>query len=158
MCIRDRGTLSKALGSAGGFVAGHPRLVDWLRHSARAWVFSTAHPPAVAGAALRAVELLAEEPHRRVTLLEKATAFRDRLRAAGLDLGAAAAQIVPVIVGSADGAVALAARLADDGLFVPAIRPPSVPAGGSLVRASLACHHTDDDLDRLAGALTESRG
>ena len=152
------GTLSKALGSAGGFVAGHPWLVDWLRHSARAWVFSTAHPPAVAGAALRAVELLTAEPQRRTTLLDKATTFRDRLRAAGLDLGAAAAQIVPVIVGSADGAVALAARLADEGLFVPAIRPPSVPAGGSLVRASLACHHTDDDLDRLAGALSESRG
>jgi hypothetical protein len=72
-------------------------------------------------------------------------------------LGDAAAQIVPVIVGSADGAVALAARLADDGLFVPAIRPPSVPAGGSLVRASLSCHHTDDDLDRLARALSEIR-
>jgi 8-amino-7-oxononanoate synthase len=63
---------------------------------------------------------------------------------------------VPVIVGSADRAVALATQLAADGLFVPAIRPPSVPAGGSLVRASLACHHTDDDLDRLAVALSRS--
>ena len=152
------GTLSKAIGSSGGFVAGHPRLIDWLRHSARAWVFSTAHPPAVAGAALRAIELLAEEPHRRIALLEKARVFRDRLRAAGLDLGKAAAQIVPVIVGGADRAVALAARLAEEGLFVPAIRPPSVPAGGSLVRASLACHHTDDDLDRLARALCGGRG
>jgi 8-amino-7-oxononanoate synthase len=150
------GTLSKALGAAGGFVAGHPRLVDWLRHSARAWVFSTAHPPAVAGAALRAVELLGEEPQRRTALLDRATAFRDRLRAAGLDLGDAAGQIVPVIVGSAERAVALAARLADAGLFVPAIRPPSVPAGGSLVRASLAWHHTDDDLDRLLDALARS--
>jgi len=150
------GTLSKALGAAGGFVAGHPRLVDWLRHSARAWVFSTAHPPAVAGAALRAVELLGEEPQRRTALLDRATAFRDRLRAAGLDLGDAASQIVPVIVGSAERAVALAARLADAGLFVPAIRPPSVPAGGSLVRASLAWHHTDDDLDRLLDALARS--
>jgi 8-amino-7-oxononanoate synthase len=150
------GTLSKALGAAGGFVAGHPRLVDWLRHSARAWVFSTAHPPAVAGAALRAVELLGEEPQRRTALLDRATAFRDRLRAAGLDLGDAAGQIVPVIVGSAERAVTLAARLADAGLFVPAIRPPSVPAGGSLVRASLAWHHTDDDLDRLLDALARS--
>ena len=112
----------------------------------------------MAGAAVCAVELLATEPHRRTTLLGKATAFRDRLRFAGLDLGDAAAQIVPVIVGSADGAVALAARLADEGLFVPAIRPPSVPAGGSLVRASLSYHHTDDDLDRLARALTGGRG
>jgi 8-amino-7-oxononanoate synthase len=150
------GTLSKALGAAGGFVAGHPRLVDWLRHSARAWVFSTAHPPAVAGAALRAVELLGEEPQRRTALLDRATAFRDRLRATGRDLGDAAGQIVPVIVGSAERAVTLAARLADAGLFVPAIRPPSVPAGGSLVRASLAWHHTDDDLDRLLDALARS--
>ena len=152
------GTLSKALGSAGGFVAGHPRLVDWLRHSARAWVFSTAHPPAVAAAALRAVELLAEEPQRRVSLLGKATAFRDRLRSAGLDLGDAGGQIVPVVAGSAERAVAMAARLADGGLFVPAIRPPSVPSGGSLVRASLASHHTDEDLDRLARALSGGPG
>lgn len=150
------GTLSKALGAAGGFVAGHPRLVDWLRHSARAWVFSTAHPPAVAGAALRAVELLGEEPHRRATLLDRAKAFRDRLRSAGFDLGDAGGQIVPVIVGSADRAVALAARLADSGLFVPAIRPPSVPAGASLVRTSLAWHHNEDDLDRLLDALARS--
>jgi 7-keto-8-aminopelargonate synthetase-like enzyme len=59
------GTLSKALGAAGGFVAGHARLVEWLRHRARAWIFSTAHPPAVAGAAARAIELLGQEPERR---------------------------------------------------------------------------------------------
>jgi len=147
------GTLSKALGAAGGFVAGHPQLIDWLRHSARAWIFSTAHPPAVAGAALAAVGLIADEPHRRVELLARAAAFRDRLRAAGLDLGGAESQIVPVVVGSPEAATGLAARLAAAGLFVPAIRPPSVPAGGSLVRASLTWLHRDDDLDRLATAL-----
>ena len=149
------GTLSKALGAAGGFVAGHPRLVEWLRHSARAWIFSTAHPPAVAGAALRALEILAEEPHRRGELLARAAAFRARLAGRGLDLGGATAQIVPVIVGSAGGAVALAARLADAGFFVPAIRPPSVPDGASLVRASLTWLHTESDLDRLAALLAE---
>jgi 8-amino-7-oxononanoate synthase len=147
------GTLSKALGAAGGFVAGHPQLIDWLRHSARAWIFSTAHPPAVAGAALAAVGLVADEPHRRVELLARAAAFRDRLRAAGLDLGGAESQIVPVVVGSPEAATGLAARLAAAGLFVPAIRPPSVPAGGSLVRASLTWLHRDDDLDRLARAF-----
>jgi 8-amino-7-oxononanoate synthase len=149
------GTLSKALGASGGFVAGHPRLVEWLRHSARAWIFSTAHPPAVAGAALRAVNLLAEEPERRRELLARAGGFRERLRGHGLELGGATEQIVPVIVGGAARAVDLSARLAGAGFFVPAIRPPSVADGRSLVRASLSWHHTDDDLGRLALLLAE---
>jgi len=147
------GTLSKALGAAGGFVAGHAELIRWLRHSARAWIFSTAHPPAVAAAATRAIELVAEEPHRRAELLARAAAFRDRLAAAGLDLGRAEAQIVPVVAGTAEAAVALSARLAEAGFFVPAIRPPSVPHGRSLVRASLSWLHSHSDLDQLADAI-----
>ena len=148
------GTLSKALGAAGGFVAGHGRLIEWLRHSARAWIFSTAHPPAVAGAATRAIELVEAEPERRRALLERAAAFRERLTAAGLEIGDAAAQIVPVVAGEPAAAVALSARLAEAGFFVPAIRPPSVPAGRSLVRASLSWLHSDDDLARLADAIS----
>jgi 8-amino-7-oxononanoate synthase len=147
------GTLSKALGAAGGFVAGHAELVRWLRHTARAWIFSTAHPPAVAAAACRAIELLAIEPERRRELLAQASAFRDRLVAEGLDVAACGGQIVPVVVGGAEQAVAVAGALAVEGFFVPAIRPPSVPQGKSLVRASLSWHHTADDLARLAAAL-----
>ena len=147
------GTLSKALGAAGGFVAGHAELIRWLRHSARAWIFSTAHPPAVAAAATRAIELVAEEPHRRAELLARAAAFRDRLAAARLDLGGAEAQIVPVVAGTAEAAVALSARLAEAGFFVPAIRPPSVPHGRSLIRASLSWLHPQSDLDQLADAI-----
>ena len=147
------GTLSKALGAAGGFVAGHADLIRWLRHSARAWIFSTAHPPAVAAAATRAIELVAEEPHRRAELLARAAEFRDRLVAAGLDLGGAEAQIVPVVAGTAEAAVALSARLAEAGFFVPAIRPPSVPHGRSLIRASLSWLHPQSDLDQLADAI-----
>ena len=150
------GTLSKALGAAGGFVAGHPDLVHWLRHAARGWVFSTAHPPPVAAAATRASELVIAEPHRRTELATKAAGFRGRLAAAGLDLGGAAAQIVPVVAGAPATAVALAARLADAGFFVPAIRPPSVPHGRSLVRASLSWLHSESDLDRLADAIVTS--
>jgi len=147
------GTLSKALGSAGGFVAGHDELIRWLRHAARGWIFSTAHPPAVAAAATRAIELLREEPDRREVLRRRADAFRSRLAAAGLDLGGAAGQIVPVVVGPAQAAVALSARLATAGFFVPAIRPPSVPEGRSLVRASLSWLHPESDLERLADAI-----
>jgi len=147
------GTLSKALGAAGGFVAGHRLLVQWLEHSARAWIFSTAHPPPVTGAALRAVELLAEEPQRRTELLATATALRQRLAAVGGAVGGEATPILPVIVGSAAAAVARSKRLAEAGLFVPAIRPPSVPEGESLLRVSLSWSHSVDDLDRLVAAL-----
>ncbi|MFM7245440.1 MAG: aminotransferase class I/II-fold pyridoxal phosphate-dependent enzyme [Planctomycetaceae bacterium] len=150
------GTLSKALGAAGGFVAGHPDLVHWLRHAARGWIFSTAHPPPVAAAATRAIELVAAEPHRRAELAAKAAGFRSRLAEAGIDLGGAAAQIVPVVAGPPEKAVALAEQLADAGFFVPAIRPPSVPHGRSLVRASLSWLHTESDLDRLADAIVTS--
>ncbi|MFM7205873.1 MAG: aminotransferase class I/II-fold pyridoxal phosphate-dependent enzyme [Planctomycetaceae bacterium] len=150
------GTLSKAVGAAGGFVAGHADLVRWLRHAARAWIFSTAHPPAVAAAATRGIELVAEEPHRRRELRARAAAFRGRLTAAGVDLGGAAAQIVPVIAGTAEAAVAVSARLAAAGFFVPAIRPPSVPRGRSLVRVSLSWLHSSSDLDRLADAIVTS--
>lgn len=151
------GTLSKALGAAGGFVVGHPDLVRWLRHAARGWIFSTAHPPAVAAAACRAIELVADEPFRRRELLDHAAAFRARLSAAGLDLGGAGGQIVPVVAGPAPAAVALSARLADAGFFVPAIRPPSVPHGRSLVRASLSWLHAESDLERLADAIITCR-
>lgn len=147
------GTLSKALGAAGGFVAGHAALVELLRHRARAWIFSTAHPPAVAAAATRAVELVTAEPDRRRDLGARAAAFRAALDRGGVDTGGATGQIVPVVVGPPAAAVALADALAADGFFVPAIRPPSVPAGGSLVRASVCWHHTADDLDRLAEAI-----
>ena len=152
------GTLSKALGTAGGFVAGHASLVSWLAHAARGWVFSTAHPPGVAAAATRAIELVAEEPFRRQELLAGAAAFRERLaeahhathRCLASDL---ASQIVPVIVGEPGRAVAAAERLLDAGFFVPAIRPPSVPDGESLLRISLSWHHRDDDRARLADTL-----
>lgn len=147
------GTLSKALGAAGGFVAGNAKLIHWLRHKARAWIFSTAHPPAVAAAATRAIHLLTEEPDRRTTLLAKAAEFRGQLARQGIDCGGAAAQIVPIMAGAAPAAVDLAERLAGEGFFVPAIRPPSVPHGRSLVRASLSWHHTPADLTRLAEAV-----
>jgi 8-amino-7-oxononanoate synthase len=147
------GTLSKALAGAGGFVAGHAAMIHWLRHKARAWIFSTAHPPAVAAAATRAITLLAEEPHRRRELLMRAAGFRQALLQAGVDAAGDTTQIMPIVVGAATDAVAVSTRLAEAGLFVPAIRPPSVPEGRSLVRVSLSWHHTADDLARLAGTI-----
>ena len=149
------GTLSKAIGAGGGFVAGHADLIRWLRHKARAWIFSTAHPPAVAAAAARGIALVGEEPHRRLELLAAAASFRESLASVGVAT-AGRGQIVPVVVGAAGRAVAVSKQLADAGLFVPAIRPPSVPEGASLVRASLAWHHTAADRDRLVAAIAAS--
>ncbi len=147
------GTLSKALGSSGGFVSGHRTLIDYLRHRARSWMFSTAHPPASAAAAIQAIKLLSEEPFRRKKLTESAALFRQKLLSHGVDIGDAEAHVVPVFVKTPQRAVQIAASLVRDGFFVPAIRPPSVPTDSSLLRASLSYIHTQDTIDSLSNSI-----
>ena len=147
------GTLSKALGSSGGFVSGHRTLIDYLRHRARSWMFSTAHPPASAAAAIQAIKLLSEEPFRRKKLTESAALFRHKLLSHGVDIGDAEAHVVPVFVKTPQRAVQIAASLVRDGFFVPAIRPPSVPTDSSLLRVSLSYIHTQDTIDSLSNSI-----
>ena len=147
------GTLSKALGSSGGFVSGHRTLIDYLRHRARSWMFSTAHPPASAAAAIQAIKLLSEEPFRRKKLAESAALFRQKLLSHGVDIGDAEAHVVPVFVKTPQRAVQIAASLVRDGFFVPAIRPPSVPTDSSLLRVSLSYIHTQDTIDSLSNSI-----
>jgi 8-amino-7-oxononanoate synthase len=147
------GTLSKALGSSGGFVAGSRPLIEWLVNAARPYVFSTAAPPATAAAAMAALDIVEAEPHRREGLLARADRLRRRLAAQGWNTGRSECQIIPLTVGSPDRAVQLAAQLRGRGLFVPAIRPPTVPEGESCLRISLTHGHTDEMLDALAEAL-----
>ena len=147
------GTLSKALGSSGGFVSGHRTLIDYLRHRARSWMFSTAHPPASAAAAIQAIKLLSEEPFRRKKLTESAALFRQKLLSHGVNIGDAEAHVVPVFVKTPQRAVQIAASLVRDGFFVPAIRPPSVPPDSSLLRVSLSYIHTQDTIDSLSNSI-----
>jgi 8-amino-7-oxononanoate synthase len=151
------GTLSKALGSAGGFIAGEQRLIDWLVNRARPYVFSTAHPPATAAAASAAIRIVQSEPQRRTELLARASWLREELRRQGWPLGAAATQIIPVLVGDAATAMRLHRALLEAGCFVPGIRPPSVPAGESLLRISLSYAHKQADLEELAAQLGKLR-
>jgi 8-amino-7-oxononanoate synthase len=151
------GTLSKALGSAGGFVTGSGELIDWLHNRARPYVFSTASPPALAAASIAALEIIKAEPSRREAVHRNAQTLRDLLHAAGWSTGASASQIVPIVVGAPETALTLAARLAERGFYVPAIRPPSVPAGESLLRVSVSARHTAEDLRRLVKALGSPR-
>jgi 8-amino-7-oxononanoate synthase len=147
------GTLSKALGSSGGFVCGRQSLVDWLVNRARTYVFSTACPPVLCAAGIAAIGVVRDEPSRRATLLERAAMLRGRLRDQGWPVQAAASQIVPLVIGEAAQAMQLSAQLRQSGILVPAIRPPSVPNGESLLRISLSWSHTPWMIERLVAAL-----
>jgi len=151
------GTLSKALGSIGGFVVGSRSLVDWLANRARPYVFSTAPPAPAAAAAIVALDVVGDEAERRETLLTRATSLRNRLLHQGWAVGPTESQIIPVIVGETDRAMQLAAALGERGLFVPAIRPPTVPDGEARLRVSLTYGHTPEMIDRLADALERLR-
>ncbi len=151
------GTLSKALAGGGGFVCGRQSLIDWLANRARTYVFSTAQPAAISAAALAALDVVQQEPQRRVRLLATAAELRSRLREQGWNTGESASQIIPLFVGDAERTMGLAARLREAGFFVPGIRPPTVPEGESLLRLSLCAHHTPEMLDALLDALDTLR-
>lgn len=156
-CLIRIGTLSKALGSGGGFVCGSQCLIDWLANRARSYIFSTAQPPATSAAAIAALEIVKKEPQRREALLERAADLRKRLREQGWNIGSSASQIIPLIVGDPAHAMKLAAALRAAGFFVPGIRPPTVPKGESLLRISLCYHHTPELIDSLVAVLGSFR-
>ncbi|NJD31342.1 MAG: 8-amino-7-oxononanoate synthase [Gammaproteobacteria bacterium] len=149
------GTLGKALGSAGAYVAGSRVLIDLVVNRARSFIYSTGLPPASAAAALAAIDVCEREPERAIGLRQRVARLADRLRAAGLSVPAGDSQILPVRVsGSAveagdDARRALSAMraLLDRGVYVAAIRPPTVPPGTSRLRLSVMATHTQQDLD-----------
>jgi 8-amino-7-oxononanoate synthase len=143
------GTLSKALGTGGGFVVGRQSLIDWLANRARTYVFSTAQPAATSAAAMAALEIVEQEPERRKDLLARAAALRTRLAAQGWNTARSESQIIPLIVGDPEQTMRLAEQLRENGFFVPGIRPPTVPRGESLLRLSLCYHHTPAMIDTL---------
>jgi 8-amino-7-oxononanoate synthase len=148
------GTLGKAAGVFGAFVAGAPALVELLMQKSRTYVFTTALPPMVAGALLAGLRVIEHEPQRRQHLRALIARFRDGMRGLGGGvLAASQTAIQPWIVGTPQRALALSAALAGRGVLVPAIRPPTVPAGSSRLRISLSAAHTFDDVDRLCLAL-----
>jgi 8-amino-7-oxononanoate synthase len=151
------GTLGKAFGSFGGFVAGARVLRDFLINRARTFIFTTALPPAVAAAATAGVILAAgpEGSERRQRLIAHVTALAESLAAAGLIAKLPAGAILPVVVGTDTSALTAAAALADHGFFVPAIRPPTVPEGAARLRITLSADHTADEVSSLATVLCQ---
>jgi 8-amino-7-oxononanoate synthase len=157
------GTLGKALGAAGGFVAGTRLLRDFLVNRARTFIFTTALPPAVAAAAAAALELAAgsEGDRRRDVLRDRIGWLAAQLRPLcppGLPgpITSGASPILPFVLGSEARALAVSSALADRGIFVPAIRPPTVPAGSARLRITLSAAHGQTDLELLVQALREA--
>lgn len=142
------GTLSKALGSYGGYLCSSQAVVDLLKTRARTLVYATGLPPASAGAALAALDLIQADPALTEQPLAKARLFTQRL-----GLPDATSPIVPVIMGSADAALAASAELEAQGFLVVAIRPPTVPEGTARLRVAFNAAHTDADVIRLADAI-----
>ena len=147
------GTLGKALGGYGAYVCGSAELVDFLVNSARPFIFSTAPPPPAVAASSAALELLQERPKRVEKLRANAAALRSGLQEQGLEPAGSETQIVPLVIGEADDAMALCERLLEDGLFAQAIRPPTVPPGTCRLRLTVMATHAIADLRRAARSI-----
>lgn len=151
--LLSMGTLSKALGGYGGYVATTELMRDFLINKARSFVFSTGLPPAVIGAALGSLDVMATQPDLGLKLLARADRFRQLLTSAGLDVGASESQIVPLMIGDSARALRVSARLNDAGILAVAIRPPTVPAGTARIRLSVTLAHSDECLRQAADAI-----
>jgi glycine C-acetyltransferase len=149
------GTLGKALGGFGAYVAGTQDLIDYLINCCRPFIYTTAIPPAVAAMAMAALDIVEQEPQRRARLWENTAYFRKGMQEMGFDLGRSETPIVPVLIG--DNALTMAAdrRLMARGVFAQGIRPPSVPAQGARLRTTLMATHTTEDLDYALASFKE---
>lgn len=150
------GTLSKALGSMGGYVAGPAVLIELLMNRGRAFVFDTALAPAAAAAADEALTILDERPDLPQRLQGNARAMRVALQTRGVGLSEGSSPVVPVIVGEADLALQLSRALQECGYLVIAIRPPTVPRGTSRLRISVMSSHTQNQIEGVAAAIANS--
>lgn len=151
--ILQMGTLSKALGSVGGYVAGPRAVIDLLRNKARSFIYTTAAPPACAAAALEALRVIEEEPVWRERLWGNVRTWITGLKAARVELISEAGPIVPVRSGTNQETLDLAQALLDQGVYAPGIRPPTVPEGSARIRTSLSALHTHEELTQALEAF-----
>lgn len=142
------GTLSKAIGGYGAYVCAAQPVIDLIRTRARTFVYTTGLPPANVAAAIAALDVIAAEPERVAAPIARARRFTE-----ALGLPPAQSAVVPILLGSAERALAAAADLEAQGLLAVAIRPPTVPEGTARLRIAFAAGHTEADVDRLAGAV-----
>ncbi|MPZ20340.1 MAG: glycine C-acetyltransferase [Luteitalea sp.] len=149
------GTLSKALGALGGYVAGSHTLIELLYHRARPFLFSTSHPPSVAATCLAALDVLLEEPELIDRLWENTRFFKEGLQQLGFDTGSSESPITPVIVGEAPRAMQLSDRLFQEGVFAQGIGFPTVPREKARVRTIVTATHTREELQFALDAFAK---
>ncbi|MGE7992046.1 8-amino-7-oxononanoate synthase [Pseudomonas sp. NPDC089554] len=149
------GTLGKACGTAGAFVAGSEELIEALVQFARPYIYTTSQPPALACATLKSLELLRRENWRREHLNALIRQFREGARQIGLDLMDSPTAIQPILIGDSARALQLSRMLRERGLLVTAIRPPTVPAGSARLRVTLSAAHSEAQVQLLLNALAE---
>lgn len=149
------GTLGKAAGVAGAFVAGSSKAIDYLLNRGRSYIFTTAAPPAVACALLASLKRIETGEVQRQQLKANIARLRDGLHALPWRLSASLTAIQPLIIGDNQASLALSQALWERGLWVPAIRPPTVPTGTARLRISVSAAHHTDDIDHLIAALKE---
>lgn len=150
------GTLGKAAGNAGAFVAGSRELIDYLVQFARPYIYTTGMPPAVAAGCLAALETMQREPERRARLGNNIDYFRTQAQALALPLAESTSAIQPLLLGCERVTMAVAAELQRRGFLVGAIRPPTVPAGTARLRITLSANHSEQQIARLLQALAQS--
>jgi 8-amino-7-oxononanoate synthase len=150
------GTLSKALGSLGGFAAGSREIIDYLINRSRSFIYTTAPPPGVVAAAGAALTLLEREPSLPRKVQANARYLRERLKKSGFDTGSSQTQIIPVVVADAARTIEMSRLLLAEGVLVTAVRPPTVPEGTCRIRTTVMATHTADDLDFALGAFEKA--
>ena len=147
------GTFSKSLASVGGFVVGDPEVINFIKHRARALIFTAAPPPASVAAVLAAIDIIEAEPERRERLWENTRFMMTALRACGFDLGESATPVIPILVGPDALAFKMAKRLEEEGVFVNPVVSPATPPGRALIRTSYMATHTKEHLTRAVEAF-----
>jgi len=149
------GTYSKSLASIGGFIAGSEKVIHYIKHSARSFIFSASPPPASVAAVSAAIDIIEEEPERIERLRRNTRKMLNGFKALGFDTGASETPIIPVIVGEDMKAFTMTKMLHDRGIFANVAVSPAVPNGKALIRTSYMATHTDEQLDKVLKAFEE---
>lgn len=147
------GTFSKALGSLGGFVAGDEILIECIRNKSRSFIYSTALPPAVCASSIAALDILEKDLSIRKSLWNNVDKFKERLNIIGFHSVESQTHIIPIIIGDSDLTMKFAKGLYGKGIFVPGIRPPTVPENESRLRVCLMATHTDEQIEFILSAF-----
>jgi 8-amino-7-oxononanoate synthase len=149
------GTFSKSLASVGGFLAGSERVINYLRHNSRPFIFTAALPPANTAGVLAALEVMQQEPERRDRLWHNARRLQEGLRSLGYEIGPTATPIVPVLIGPLHTTMVMWRKLFDLGVFTNPVVPPAVPPSQCRLRTSVMATHTDEQLDFCLDAFAK---